>query len=522
MVDDLLQRLETTPPGPDLAVLMARVDRSTVDGSGAITLAQARARQIAHEQAELLADIAEVGRVDWHTPEGVVSRMSAPDEFSIDRIAWTLRWSRPAAQAQLHLADDLIDRLPVVYTSLQAGRIDLPRARVFHEVLLGVDDTIAHTVVARLIAQAPQWTCARLRERLRYHLHKADPAHAARRYRQAVANREVRAGSSHDGTGYLSGSDLPIDRAAAADDYLTRLARAAKACGDPRTLQQLRADAYLDLLTGIAFQTRPSRDPITHAADQEDRLRDEALQQQWAATPNPPEQTSQVDSAGEAQRWVPASAVADSDDDPLGTAEFASTAADTTIRVSRDDEPLDARLCCTCGGVRPADRRGVVTLTMTLPTLIGLADDPAVLPAWGPVLAEIARHVALDHTAKPSWQFAITDDDGRLQHSGPIRRRPRTADLRHTRLRDRTCRAPYCRRPATACDTDHRRSHASGGTSTAANLDTLCRHHHRLKHDKNLRLRPLDAGAYRWHAPNGEHWDVPADRDHLLTDDYPQ
>src|SRR5215475_14892647 len=172
MVDDLLERLDTMEAGPDLAVLLARVDRSTLDGSGVITLAQARARQIAHEQAELLADIAEIGRVDWHTPEGVVARMSAPDEFSTDRIAWTLRWSLPAARAHLDLANDLLDRLPMVYAALQAGRIDLARARVFHEVLLGVEDATAQAVAARLITQAPQWTCGRLRERLRYHLHK--------------------------------------------------------------------------------------------------------------------------------------------------------------------------------------------------------------------------------------------------------------------------------------------------------------------------------------------------------------
>src|SRR5215831_10731314 len=112
MVDDLLERLETLTPGPELAVLLATVDRSQLDGSGAITLAQARARQISHEQAEFLADVAEVGRVDWHTPEGVVTRMPAPDEFSIDRIAWALRSSLPAARAQLNLAMDLLNRLP--------------------------------------------------------------------------------------------------------------------------------------------------------------------------------------------------------------------------------------------------------------------------------------------------------------------------------------------------------------------------------------------------------------------------
>src|SRR4029077_5401017 len=117
------------PAGPDLAVLLATIDRSVLDGSGVITLAQARARLVAYEQAQLLADVAELGLVDWHTPDGVVARMDAPDEFSVDRIAWALHWSREAAQVQLLLAADLIHRLPAVYESLQAGPIDLARAR---------------------------------------------------------------------------------------------------------------------------------------------------------------------------------------------------------------------------------------------------------------------------------------------------------------------------------------------------------------------------------------------------------
>jgi hypothetical protein len=156
---------------------------------------------------------------------------------------------------------------------------------------------------------------------------------------------------------------------------------------------------------------------------------------------------------------------------------------------------------------------------MTLRTLAGLTDDPAVIPGWGPVLAEVARTVALDRAVAPAWQFAVIDEHGRLLHSGPIRRRPSAADHRIARLRDRTCRAPHCRRPATTCDADHRRAHASGGPSHHTNLDMLCRHHHRLKHERNLTLRPIGHGAYEWRAPNGQHWRVPADETGLLTDD---
>jgi hypothetical protein len=195
------------------------------------------------------------------------------------------------------------------------------------------------------------------------------------------------------------------------------------------------------------------------------------------------------------------------------------------------DEPgaaaLDGRACCSCGGTRPADRRGVITLTMTLPTLLGLREDPAVIPGWGPVLAEIARQVAHDQEHPPSWQYAVTDRHGTLLHAGPVRRRPTDAALRVTRLRDRTCRAVNCRRPATSCDTDHRHAHASGGTADPTNLDTLCRHHHRLKHEKHLTLHHRvdhDTGhrTYHWQAPNGRQWNVPTDHTALLTDEEDQ
>ncbi len=141
-------------------------------------------------------------------------------------------------------------------------------------------DEIATRIVARLIAggwlAGPARCCGGW---LRYHVHKADPVRARRRYQRAVAQRRVNAGVCDEGTGFLSGSNLPVDKAAA-DEYLNRLAGAAKANGDPRTVAQLRADAYLDLLTGIAFRAQPGCDPVSIAADAAERA-------DWAATRGP-------------------------------------------------------------------------------------------------------------------------------------------------------------------------------------------------------------------------------------------
>ena len=109
------------------------------------------------------------------------------------------------------------------------------------------------------------------------------PTLARRRYRTSVADRRVGIELDSEGTARLSGINLPVDRAAAAEDRLNRLARAAKADGDIRTIAQLRADAMLDLLTGIAFRLRPSNDPHTADADWAE-AREQAATYQSTAT----------------------------------------------------------------------------------------------------------------------------------------------------------------------------------------------------------------------------------------------
>ena len=45
------------PPGPELAVTLAGIDRDRLGGHDRVELLKARARQLAHDQAQLYADI---------------------------------------------------------------------------------------------------------------------------------------------------------------------------------------------------------------------------------------------------------------------------------------------------------------------------------------------------------------------------------------------------------------------------------------------------------------------------------
>src|SRR5262249_58049401 len=94
-----------------------------------------------------------------------------------------------------------------------------------------------------------------------------DPSLARLRYIRCVADRTVWLQPFTDGTAFLAGSNLAPHLAGAAYTHLDQLARAAKAAGDPRTLPQLRADAFLAILTAGPFRHQPPVDPICAEAD---------------------------------------------------------------------------------------------------------------------------------------------------------------------------------------------------------------------------------------------------------------
>ena len=257
--------LADMPPGPGLAALLSTVDRDGLSGAQLAVVVAAQGRQVAHEQARLLADAVALARIPWDGP-GPVTRVQA-DDFAADQVGWTLTMSNWSAHKLLDLGEGLLQRLPMVYEALLAGRIDYWRARAFVQSLALLDEDTARGIATALLAKAEGWTAAQLRDRLRYRANKADPELATRRYRHSVVDRRVHLGLDSEGTAQLSGTNLPVDRAAAAEDRLDRLARAAKADGDARTLDQLRADAMLDALAGIPFQLRPGHYPYTADAD---------------------------------------------------------------------------------------------------------------------------------------------------------------------------------------------------------------------------------------------------------------
>ena len=174
-------------------------------------------------------------------------------------------------------------------------------------------------------------------------------------------------------------------------------------------------------------------------------------------------------------------------------------------------DALTAILSCALSDsltiVKPHRRSVTVNVTIDLPTLLGLAQNPGQLSGYGAIPASVARELASDAT----WKRFITDPQtGNLLDYGREKYEPSQALVDFLLARDRTCRFPGCRQPATRTDIDHAHSWESGGQTNIENLGLLCRRHHRLKTHGGWSLISNDDGSCEWSSPVGKKYFVPA------------
>jgi hypothetical protein len=149
----------------------------------------------------------------------------------------------------------------------------------------------------------------------------------------------------------------------------------------------------------------------------------------------------------------------------------------------------------------PSHRRPTtINLTIDLPTLLGLAENPGILSGYGAIPPSIARELAVDG----SWRRFITDPiSGALLDCGREKYQPPQALVDFIMARDQTCRFPGCRQPGRVSDIDHAEPWESGGETTRENMGLLCRRHHLLKTHGGWELVSNSDGSCEWTSPAG-------------------
>jgi hypothetical protein len=521
-------RMADMPPGAELAAALAGLDLPRLPNHQIVDVLQAQARQLAHDQARLLATMVEVSRTVPGTPGPL--RTDERYAWAAGELAAALTLTTRSAERELDFAETLVTDLPQVLDALSAGRLDRAKAWVFAEHLrpsvcgLGPEQVAA--ICAHLVPPASGWTTGQLAARLLRAIIAVDPDHARRRYQKALREREVISYLDDSGTVTITATGLPTDEAAAAYERLEQLAATIKRAGHPGRLAHIQADVFLGLLNGRYHHCtieQITTDLLGHTA---------------------PSTTDPAPETAPAPQPAPDAAAPSPNHPP--------TAAD---RPAGEQGPT-------------ADVRTGVEIRVGLSTLLHLDDHPGEIPGLGPVIAPVARDLVTAQHRGAQWRFAITDPEGYLLLAGTTRRRPRQprpgrcqggiveihvpatllsrlaqdaaacgdwaaviADLaahyarrdeltaaldrhptsryvrgalaRHIQVRDRTCTHPGCRCPARKADLDHTHDHARGGTTTTTNTGPGCGRHHLYKTELGWQLHQPRPGHFHWTSPLG-------------------
>ncbi|VAV93912.1 hypothetical protein MNBD_ACTINO01-548 [hydrothermal vent metagenome] len=257
--DQVPPGLGAVAPGPVLAGWLSSIDVSSISPHDRIVVLQAHDRLVSHFQAQRYRDmvaVADAEADEWGDRGGLCHDA---DEAGGVEVGAALTLTRRGADIEMTMALSLFRRLPRLAGMLEAGIIDVARVRVIERATGHLSDTGARGVVDAVADVASTLTTGELGAQIRRLCIESDPDDARDRYETAVDGRRVVMTPTDDGAANLSGFDLVPDRAQAAMGRINTIARAMRGDGETRSMDQLRADIYLDLLNGVEHHTaRPS------------------------------------------------------------------------------------------------------------------------------------------------------------------------------------------------------------------------------------------------------------------------
>ena len=172
-------------------------------------------------------------------------------DFAPEEVAVEVGLSPREAAREMKLACALADRLPATLAALEAGEIDLRRAEAMARITSSLPAEQAGEVERRVLARGGRCNRDAFAAAARRAVLVMDPEGGQRRHERRRAERHVRLIPEDDGMARLQVL-LPAEEAQACSRRLDQIARHAVA-GNPedgRTLDQVRADALIDLVLG--------------------------------------------------------------------------------------------------------------------------------------------------------------------------------------------------------------------------------------------------------------------------------
>ncbi len=456
----------------------ALLDRIAAEERLAQAVQAAQLRDLAAFQARRVAEDREVGVA------ADLAGRSAPVE-----VAKALGVATMTANGRLHDASAAVHEHPRLLAMIGKGRVGMGGLGRVIDVTRVLEPHQQRRVDERLAAEARRrrMTPAELGRAALRRVIEIDPEAAARRSAQARRRRDVRLADPVDGTAQVLAT-LRAEEALAVWERLDGAARGMRQSGDERPLDALRADLFVEHLTGRTMvAVGPGETPPV--------WRSQDGRPPWTAS-SPPLAAVPPDPPADDVAW---GAYCDPDPPDPGPPE--------------PDESPPHRL--------PMDVEVQVVLSMA--TALGLDREPGLIRGYGSVpvdtIAEVVDSAELAGGRTTLRALFCDPLDGRLV-AMESRARRFTGGLRQFGLyRDQGDRLTG----GAIRDLDHVVAHEAGGPTAASNAQGLGRRTHTLKDHPGVQVETLTTRPYGdglddfrahapdlgWTLPTGHAYDCP-------------
>lgn len=370
-----------------------------------------------------------------------------------EEVGALLRLPLGAAKSLVEQCRMLVNHHEPVMASMEAGKLSWRHATTIVDECVGVPADSVTQFEQDLIETAERSTVPKLTRKARGLREILHPEAAPVRKTRAAAERRVILETETDGMAWLS-AYLPAEQACGIYNRLDAGARGLQTPEEPRTLTQLRADVFTDLLTHTC--------------------------------------AGNIDT-GTGFRGIGAT---------VHIAVPALTLLDQLPGADNNDR-TDFGSDAHSGGSRPGGEfRSRCEPSAGDPGGTSKQGDYAVLEGYGPIDPKTAARLA-GHA--PSFTRILTHpEEGTALSIGRTTYRPPKHLQDWVRIRDKTCRHPGCNRAAMATEIDHTTPWHQGGCTSHDNLCCLCKRHHLLKTQGHWDYMQPEPGTIKAISPAGK------------------
>jgi hypothetical protein len=175
----------------------------------------------------------------------------------VSEVGAALRIPDRTAEKLIRTSQSLVNDLPSTLLALGEGRLTYRHAQILVDQGYGLDSANLRELERRMLPVAQKNTPSRFEQSVRKTRERLNPESMVERHTKAVAERGTELIAEQDGKAFFGGHVGAV-LAVAIDERITTIARSRQGADEQRTLSELKADVFTDILLDVDGPQRTS------------------------------------------------------------------------------------------------------------------------------------------------------------------------------------------------------------------------------------------------------------------------